>query len=115
MPAATPDFYRDLLPDAARVDVNPELTAVLHGLAVQREHQVPGREAGFFRGLPGSTSDSTTPASMVNPSASAMSGVMVCVLTPISPRRTRPVLPDLGEHVPDDVARSGEAYPLAAP
>ena len=52
----------------------------------------PGRSPALAPGPPSSTSATITPASVDRLSASASVAVIVCVVTPISPRRTRPVL-----------------------
>ena len=80
-------------PGAPRVDVDPELAAVLHRLAVERDHDVAGLQAGGRRRAAGrDIRQDHAGVHRQTPSASASSGVIVCALTPISPRRTRPNL-----------------------
>ena len=74
----------------------------------------PGCSPALAPGLPSSTSATITPASAGRFSASASVEVIVCAVTPISPRRTRPVLRICSNDVADDVARRREADAFAA-
>ena len=105
----------DLLADGARVDVDAELAAVLHALAVEASARCR-RAAGpaLAAGLPSSTSATITPASAASFSASASVAVTVCVADADLAAAHPAALADLFEDVADDVARRGEADALVA-
>ncbi len=83
---------RHLIANAAGVEVDAQLAAVLHPLAVERQHHVARLQPGALGG-PARRDVGEDHAGLRRAcSASAISGVTVCGKTPISPRRTRPVL-----------------------
>ena len=52
IPSAAPDVHPDALAGAARIDVDPELPAVLHRLAVQPDDEIAGGRPAVPPGSP---------------------------------------------------------------
>ena len=109
-----PHLDAHLLPDAARIDVDAELPAVLHRLSVERQHDVARLEAGFRR-RPVRQHVRQHHAG-IEPEAERLGHerrdrlrVDADFTPPHAPR-----LPDLREHIADDVAGGGKADSLAA-
>ena len=55
------DFDADEVADGLAVETDLELPAVLHRLAVERDHDVAGPQSRAAAGLPGATSATMTP------------------------------------------------------
>ena len=99
----------------AGVEIDAQLAAVLHALAVEREHHVARPQSGASPpGRAASRPTESRPLPAPSFSASAISGVTVCGYDADLAAAHAAGLADLREHVADDVARRGEADAFVA-
>src|SRR4029453_12222625 len=111
---AAQDAERDGIPNRARVNVDAQLTAILHTLVVERQHDVPRLKPGTFR-RPAwdDVREHHTGLGRDVKRFRDQRGHRLRKDANLAPPYAT-VFSDLTEHVADDVARGGEADALAA-